>query len=148
MVIIIIIVIISLFYVGFYSFLAFPLRSANLHRRAPVLGSLVIPCEPTLCATRQSTGPLLRGFLIRGSCYRGSGFRGTGLRGPFLGILVLGVPVLGIPALGVPVLVLNYAEIKFNTIFMYDTYKNHMYNYDIKYNVEVFYIIIKYRNLL
>ena len=27
-------------------------------------------------------------------------------------------------------------EIKFNTIFMYDTYD--MYNYDMKYNVEFF----------
>ena len=35
---------------------------------------------------------------------------------------------------------------EYNTIFMYDTYTYHMYNYDIKYNVEFFYIIIKYRN--
>ena len=27
---------------------------------------------------------------------------------------------------------------KFNTIFMYDTYTYDMYNYDIKYNVELF----------
>ena len=36
---------------------------------------------------------------------------------------------------------------KYNTIFMYDTYTYDMYNYDIKYNVELFCIIIKYRNL-
>ena len=35
---------------------------------------------------------------------------------------------------------------KYNTIFMYDTYTYDMYNYDIKYNVEFFYVIIKYRN--
>ena len=33
---------------------------------------------------------------------------------------------------------------KYNTVFMYDTYTYDMYNYDIKYNVEYFYIIIKY----
>ena len=27
---------------------------------------------------------------------------------------------------------------KYTTIFMYDTYTYHMYNYDIKYNVEFF----------
>ena len=27
---------------------------------------------------------------------------------------------------------------KYNTIFMYDTYTYHMYNHDIKYNVEFF----------
>ena len=27
---------------------------------------------------------------------------------------------------------------KYNTIFMYDTYNYHMYNYDLKYNVEFF----------
>ena len=27
---------------------------------------------------------------------------------------------------------------KYNTIFMYDTYTYHMYNYDLKYNVEFF----------
>ena len=27
---------------------------------------------------------------------------------------------------------------KYNTIFMYDTYTYHMYNYDIKYNIEFF----------
>ena len=26
---------------------------------------------------------------------------------------------------------------KYNTIFMYDTYTYHVYNYDIQYNVEV-----------
>ena len=34
---------------------------------------------------------------------------------------------------------------KYNTIFMYDTYTYDMYNYDIKHNVEFFYIIIKYK---
>ena len=34
---------------------------------------------------------------------------------------------------------------KYNTIFMYDTYTYDMYNYDIKYNVDCF-IINKYRN--
>ena len=29
-------------------------------------------------------------------------------------------------------------EMKYNTIFMYDTYTYHMYNYDIKYNIEFF----------
>ena len=29
---------------------------------------------------------------------------------------------------------------------MYDTYTHDMYKYDIKYNVEFFYIITKYRN--
>ena len=82
-----IIIIITLFYVGFYSFLAFPLRSANLHRLAAVLASLVLPFESTLCATRQPKGPLFRGSLIKGTCYRGSGFRGPffrcpGFRGP------------------------------------------------------------------
>ena len=28
---------------------------------------------------------------------------------------------------------------KYNTIFMCDTYTYHMYNYDIKYNVEISY---------
>ena len=27
---------------------------------------------------------------------------------------------------------------KYNAIFMYETYTNHIYNYDIKYNVEFF----------
>ena len=27
---------------------------------------------------------------------------------------------------------------KYNTIFMYDTYTYYMYNYDIKYNIEMF----------
>ena len=35
---------------------------------------------------------------------------------------------------------------KYNTIFMCDIYTHRMYNYDIKYNVEIFYIIIKYRD--
>ena len=78
-----IIIIITLFYVGFYSFLAFPLRSANLHRRAPVLASLVLPFEPTLCASRQPRGPLFRGSLIRRPCYRDFGFRGPCFRCPF-----------------------------------------------------------------
>ena len=34
---------------------------------------------------------------------------------------------------------------KYNTIFLYDTYTYHMYNYDIQYKVEVL-ILIKYRN--
>ena len=29
-------------------------------------------------------------------------------------------------------------EMRYNTTFMYDTYTYHMYNYDIKYNVEFF----------
>ena len=29
-------------------------------------------------------------------------------------------------------------EMKYNTIFMYDTYTYHMYNHDIKYNIELF----------
>ena len=29
-------------------------------------------------------------------------------------------------------------EMKYNTVFMYDTYTYHMYNYNIKYNVEFF----------
>ena len=37
-------------------------------------------------------------------------------------------------------------EMKYNTISMYDTYTYDMYNYDVKYNKEFFYIIIKYRN--
>ena len=78
-----IIIIITLFYVGFYSFLAFPLRSANLHRRAPVLASLVLPFEPTLCASRQPRGPLFRGSLIRRPCYRDFGFRGPCFKCPF-----------------------------------------------------------------
>ena len=28
---------------------------------------------------------------------------------------------------------------------MYDTYTYHMHDYDIKYNEEIFYVIIKYR---
>ena len=35
---------------------------------------------------------------------------------------------------------------KFNTIFMYDTYTYDMNNYDIKYNVEFVMLIIKYKN--
>ena len=35
---------------------------------------------------------------------------------------------------------------KCNTVFMYDTNTYNMYNYDIKCNVEFFYIITKYRN--
>ena len=78
----IIVIIITLFYVGFYSFLAFPLRSANLHRGAPVLAFLVLLFEPTLCATKQPWGSLFRGSVIRGPCYRGSGFRGPCFKGP------------------------------------------------------------------
>ena len=37
-------------------------------------------------------------------------------------------------------------EMKFNTIFMYDTYTYDMNNYDIKYNVEFVMLIIKYKN--
>ena len=77
-----IIIIITLFYVGFYSFLAFPLRSANLHRGAPVLASLVLLFEPTLCATIQRRGSLFRGSVIRGPCYRGPCFRGPSFRSP------------------------------------------------------------------
>ena len=29
-------------------------------------------------------------------------------------------------------------ELKYNTIFKYDTYTYHIYDYDIKYNVEFF----------
>ena len=91
---IIFIIIITLFYVGFYPFLAFPLWSADLHRCAPVLASLVLPFEPTLCATRQPQGHLFRGSLIRVPV----------IGVPVLGVLVLGVLVLGVPILGVPVL--------------------------------------------